>query len=419
MGIVSPLGAEASAHWEGLVAGRCAVSRLERLTRLGFPVDVAAEVPAATMASCLPRLSRKQLKLYNRATVFAMVAALSAAEEAKLTVPVSVPTRAGVILATLFIPYPIQNLLGLLPGLATQGDTWRPDMRRTLQACMTSVNPLDVSLKVLPNLTAGHIAIHCGLQGACRTVSDTSTGGLHAIAQAAMAIREGDLDVVLCGGAECPLEDLVFADLCQADLLASPCEESEKTCRPFGRRRAGRVAGEGAAMLVLEALDHAERRGAPIRAEIVGFGAAVGDGSAAGERKSCRRAIDAALADAARESVDLVSANGDATRINDLAEAATLRDVLHGARNHSAIYATKGAHGDLFSAAGPLEVATAIMAIEHGLVPPSVNCDDPDPECGLTLSGSAVQTLPGANSALVNALGAFGEAASLVVTRGE
>lgn len=419
LGLVSPLGAGASAHWDNLVAGQCAVSRLERLTRLGFPMDVAAEISAEAMAACIPRLPRKQLKLYNRATIFAMIATTLAAEDARLTVPASEPTRAGVILATLFIPYPIRDLLGLLPGLESQEDPYKADMRRMLQVFMTSVNPLDVSLKVLPNLTAGHIAIHFGLQGFCRTVSDTSTGGMHAIGQAVTAIREGDLDVVFCGGTETPLEDLVFAELCSTDLLAQPGEAPEHTCRPFGRLRAGIVAGEGAAVLVLEAFDHAQRRGAPIRAEIAGFGAAIGDDSIAGVRGSCGRAISAALADGGRDGVDLVSANGDSSRVNDLAEAAALRDRLQGWQGRPAVCATKGAHGNMFSAAGPLEVATAVMALEHGLVPPSANCDDPDPECGLTLSGSEPRSLSGMRTALVNALGAFGEAASLVVTRPE
>ncbi len=323
------------------------------------------------------------------------------------------------ILGTLFIPYPVRDLLRLLPDMNTKGDPYKPDMRLALQSYMSSVNPLDVSLKVLPNLTAGHVAIHFDLQGACRTVSDAATGGMHAIAQAVTAIREERLDLAFCGGTEVPLEDMVFADLCATDLLASPRGEPGPTCRPFGRGRAGLVAGEGAAILVLEALDHAEARGASFRAEVLGFGAASGGSSVAQRGASCGRAMAAALEESGLDEVDLIAANGDSSRANDLAEAAALRGPLTETRNHSAIYATKGAHGDLFSAAGPLGVATAILALERGLVPPSANCDDPDPDCGLALSGPAPSSRPGARSALVNALGAFGEAASLVVARAE
>lgn len=417
LGLVSPLGIGEVEHWDALLAGRCAISRLERLTRLGFPMDIAAEMPAKAMAAYVPRLPRKQLKLYNRATTFTMIAAGLAAESAGLTVPVSEPTRAGVILATLFIPYPIQDLLGWLPGVEDEGNPNKADMRRTLQGFMTSVNPLDVSLKVLPNLTAGHVAIYFGLQGYCRTVSDTGTGGMHAIGQAVAAIQEGVLDMVFCGGTEAPLEDLVFADLCSTDLLADPVEPPERTCRPFGRGRTGTVAGEGAAVLVLEAADNARRRGAPVRAEIAGFGAAIGDNSVGGVQDSCARAMRAALADSGRDGLDLVSANGDSSQVNDQGEAAALRAVFQNGQGHPAIFATKGAHGNLFSAAAPLEVGTAVMALEHRMVPPSLNCDDPDPECGLILSGSAPYPLPGMRAAVVNAIGAFGEAATLIVTR--
>lgn len=417
VGLVSPLGVGAGAHWEGLLASRSAVSRLERLTRLGFPVDVAAEVPADGMARCLPLLPRKQLKLYNRATTFAMTAAILATEDAGLKVADYEETRAGVILATLFIPYPIQDLLRLLPGLEAADQPYQVDMAQALKASLTSVNPLDISLKIVPNLTAGHIAITFGLRGFSRTVSDGGTGGMHALGQAMRAIREGELDVVFCGGAESPLDAMVFADLCATDILAVPREAPHRTCRPFGIGRHGTVAGEGAAVLVLEAYDHAVRRGARIRAEVSGFGAAIGEISSAGVRESCDRAVRVALRDSGREAIDLVVANGDSSQLNDHAEAAALRGLLNHGREISAICATKGAHGNLFSAGGPLEVATAIMAMEQGVVPPSLNCDDPDPECGLTLSGSQPRSVSGMDSVLVNAVGAFGEAASLVVTR--
>lgn len=419
VGAVSPLGIGGASHWEGLLAGRSAIARVDRLTRLGFPVDVAAEVPEAAVAACLPRLPRKQLKLYNRATTFAMTAAILAAEDAGLKIPVDDPTRAGVILATLFIPYPIQDLLRHLTGLEASGQPNQIDMGRALQLSMTAVNPLDLSLKIVPNLTAGHIAINFGLRGFCRTVSDGCTGGMHAIGQAMTAIREGELDVALCGGAESPMDDLVFADLCSTDLLAVPGDHPDRTCRPFGRRRMGTVAGEGAAVLVLEAYEHAQHRAARIRAEVTGFGAAIGELTLAGVQGSSDRAMRAALADGQGESVDVVSANGDSSPLNDQAEAVAIRAMCGTQGRSPAIYATKGAHGNLFSAAAPLEVATAVMALEHRMVPPSLNCDDPDPECGLILSGSAPYPLPGMRAALVNAIGAFGEAASLVVKRAD
>jgi 3-oxoacyl-[acyl-carrier-protein] synthase II len=417
VGVVSPLGIGGASHWRGLLAGRSAVARLARLRRLGFPVDVAAEVPAEALACCLPRLPRKQLKLYNRATIFAMTAALLAAEEAGLTAPVTDPLRYGVVLATLFIPYPIQQLLELLPGTEHAERPGQIDLGRALRTSLTAVNPLDLSLKIVPNLTAGHIAIAFGVRGFCRTVSDGVTGGMHAIGQAMTLVREGELDVVLCGGAESPLEDLVFADLCSTDLLAPAADVPERTGRPFGAGRRGTVAGEGATILVLEAHEHAIKRGARPRAEMAGFGAAIGELTLAGVGGSSGRAMWSALTDSGLDGADLISANGDSTRLNDQAEAAALRTITERMPVPPAIYATKGAHGNLFSAAGPLEVAGAVMALEHETLPPSVNCEDPDPECGLILCAGGSRPVPGIRSVLVNALGAFGEGASLVVAR--
>ena len=177
------------------------------------------------------------------------------------------------------------------------------------------------------------------------------------------------------------------------------------------------VAGEGAAVLVLEDFDHARQRGARVRGEIAGFGGAAGERSLAGVRGSSGRAMRAALEDSQRDGVEFVWANGDSSLVNDQAEADAIRALFEEQGRLPVVCATKGAHGDLFSAAGPLEVATAVIALEQGVLPPSFNCGDPDPQCGLRLSGEAPQAIAGARTALVNALGTFGEAASVVVAR--
>lgn len=417
LGLVSPLGVGAQDHWRVLASGRSAVSRVDRLTRLGFPVDVAAEVSPESFAACLSRLSRKQVKLYSRTTTLAMVAGALAAEDAGLAAPVPDPARAGVILASLFIPYPIQSILKLVPDVEMAERRNQADLGKALARCFSDVNPLDLSLRIIPNLTAGHLAIHFGLRGACRTVADGWTGGLHAIAQAAAAIRDGALDLVFSGGAECALEDLVFADLCSTDLLSPSAELPERTCRPFGAGRRGTVAGEGAAVLVLEAEDHATRRGARVRAELAGFGAATGDPSPDGIRDSLGLAMRVALAGSSRETADAVSLHGDGGVGTDLGEAAAFRALAAEVDARPAAYATKGAHGNLFSAAGPLAVVDAVMALEAGAVPPSRNCEEIDPACGLSLATNALRPLPRMRTVLVNAVGAFGEAASLAIMR--
>ena len=416
LGVVSPLGVGACDHWAALASGRSAVSRVDRLTRLGFPVDVAAEIAPPSFAACVSRLPRKQMKLYNRTTTLAMVAAALAAEDAGLVAPMPDPARAGVMLATLFIPYPIQSILKLVPAVEAATPN-QADLGKALARCFTDVNPLDLSLRIIPNLTAGHLAIHFGLRGACRTVADGWTGGLHAVGQAAAAIRDGALDVVFCGGAECPLEDLVFADLCSTDLLSPPADVPDRTCRPFGMRRQGTAAGEGAAVLVLEAEEHAARRSARVRAECAGFGAAGADPSPDGIRDGLGLAMRTALAGSGRATADAVSLHGDGGLQSDLGEAAAFRAFAAAVGGLPVAYATKGAHGNLFSAAGPVEVVGAVAALEAGAVPPSRNCDETDPACGLALDAHGLRPVPGLRTILVNAVGVYGEAASLAVTR--
>jgi len=417
VGVVSPLGVGVQEHWGALTSGRSAVSLVDRLARLGFPIAVAAEVPPSAAAVCVSRLPKKQVKLYNRATAFAMAAASLAAEDAAMTAPLADPARAGVFLATLFIPYPVRSLLNLLPAVESPTVRNQADLGRALKQCMVSVNPLDLSLKIVPNLAAGHIAIHFGLRGACRTIADGWTGGLTAIAQAATAIRDGELDLAICGGAECPLEDLVFADLCATDLLSPPADAPDRTCRPFGVGRQGTVAGEGAAVLVLEAEEHAARRGVRARAVYAGFGAASGDASPEGIRDSLGRAVRAALAEAGCDAAYAVCLHGDGSARNDLGEAAAVRALGIETGAAPLVYATKGAHGNLFSAAGPLDVAGAVMALERAVLPPSRNCDETDPACAMTLATKGSRRVAGMRTVLVNALGEFGEAACLAITR--
>jgi 3-oxoacyl-[acyl-carrier-protein] synthase II len=207
---------------------------------------------------------------------------------------------------------------------------------------------------------------------------------MHAIGQAAALIQEGDLDVAFCGGVEASLEDLVFADLCASRLLARPADVPDPACRPFGLGRTGLVVGEGAAVLVLESQEHAERRGGRTRAAILGFGAGTGEPT---------------------------------TALRDRAEAEAIRTLFPARAADGRVVAPKAAHGMLFSASAPLEAAEAVLAMEHGVIPPMPNGGPSDPECGIRLSSRPQQPAEGVRTALVNALGVFGEAASLLLAR--
>ncbi|MBI3988111.1 MAG: beta-ketoacyl-[acyl-carrier-protein] synthase family protein [candidate division NC10 bacterium] len=419
LGVVSPLGVGVQSHWASVASARSAVRRHERLSTLGLPIDFAAAVPEEALREYLQWLPKKQLKLYNRATIFAMIASIMAVEEAALQNPLPDPTRMGVILGTLFMTYNLQPFLQHLPEVESDQVPNVIDLGKALKRYMQAINPVDFSLKIIPNLTAGHIAIAFNALGFCRTIADGCQGGLQAVGQASQIIKDGGLDVALCGGAEATLEELVLADLCTMGLLADGGENPEKACRPFDARRNGMVAGEGAGILILEEREHALRRDAKIYGEVLGFGASAGEASIDGVRESLLRSMGRALAEAKDAEVDYIHANGDSTKVHDRAETEAIKEVFGPAAYGIPISATKSMHGHLISASGPVELITCLLALKHGIIPPIINYEEPDAFCDLNYVVNSPRPKPGMKTAVVNAVGFFGESTSLVVRRSD
>lgn len=421
LGVVSPLGIGIDRHWQALMAARTAIGRSERLAGLGFPIDVAAEIPEQVLGEYVSRFPRKQLKLFSRVTLFGMIGSSLALESAGLQGNAVNPLRFGVFLGTFFTNLPFALFLNWMEGagLKQQADAF--DLSKANAYCMTSINPMDFSLKTMPNLSAGHIAIVHNAQGICRVIADGCTAGLHAVGQAFQAIREDQMDIALCGGAEAPLEEFVFVNFCTLDFLARDGGVPEQACRPFDSERRGAVLGEGAGILVLEEYEHALARGAPIYGEILGFGAAAGRAVAGRESEvdelteGIGLSMRAGLESAGAERADFISANGDSTRRHDLAEARAVREVFGEPGKRIPVTATKSMHGHLVSGSGPLELISCLLALEKGVIPPTVNLRAPDPLCELNCVAGLPRPLPEMESALVNAVGLFGDSATVVV----
>lgn len=422
MGAASPLGVGWREHWEGLCAGRPRVQWIEGLRRDGFPVAFGAPVAEEALRASRFLPSRKQLKLFNRATLLAVVAAAMAAEEAALASAPPDPERVGILLATLFTPYNLQTVLGLLARAQSGDDPVKVDMVRLAGLWMADVNPVDFSLKVLPNLTAGHIAIALNIQGRCGTLVHGWTGGLQALGEAYLAIRDGGVDVMLAGGAEAPLDEQTILDLATTGLLAQGVEEPATACCPFDLRRRGLIVGEGAGIVILEELEHARRRGAPVLGEVVGYGASAGVGLAA-DGDGIARTLAQAIGDALRAGglegrpVDFIHANGDSTPVNDRAETRAIKLAFGPEAARIPIAATKSMQGHLFSGAGPVEAIASVAALARGVVPPTVNLLAPDPDCDLDYVVDEPRPCPGMGTALVNAIGPLGEAAAFLLRR--
>ena len=392
-GVVSPLGVGIDPYWEALCAGCSAVARRDRLAALGLPATRGAEVTPEAIQPHLGRLPRKQQKLWNRATLLAMLAGALAMEDAELAPGAGDPRRFGVLLG---VNVPAWDLDAMLDYLAASESHDRPgtlDVARASGFCMRSINPLDYSLKTLPNLTAGHLAIANDAQGFCRAVTEGHVGGARAVGDAARLIDEGDLDVALCGGADDQLEELFVATYWAGGVIAAD------------DGRPGLVPGEGSGLLVLEDAEHALARGARVHGELVGFASAAGDGALGGdelERLSSRltRVIDAVLEEA-KTAPDLVSLHGDGITAHDRAEDAAVTRTLGAVAPSAPRLRLKAAHADLGAAAAPVELLACSSALRHATLPPAVR--------------APASRTPVFRSALVLTLGLFGECSALML----
>src|SRR5438874_5596493 len=320
--VVSPLGVGIDAHWNALLEGRCAVLPSARLAALGLDVARGAPVAPELVQPHLGRLPRKQQKLYNRATLFGMLAAALAMEDAGLTAGAGDPLRFGVLLGVNALSWELAAMTQYLVASESRDTPGALDMALANTFCMKNINPLDYSLKTLPNLAAGHLAIAHDAQGLCRAMTEGPVGGARAVGQAFRLVEEGDLDVALCGGTDAQLEELFFTNYCGAGLLAAD-----------DGARGGFAAGEGSGILVLESLERARRRGAVIHGEVLGYAAGAGDGCLVRDADMSpdvdrlAHVIELAVEDAGAEP-DCVSVHGDGSPAHERAETEALRRVF-------------------------------------------------------------------------------------------
>jgi 3-oxoacyl-(acyl-carrier-protein) synthase len=393
-GVVSPLGVGFGAHCEALAAGRSVVGACDRLVAFGAPP--AAVVPDDALRPHLARLPRKQQKLYNRPTLLAMLAASMAMEDAGLGAGAGDPARFGVVLGVNTVGWEVEAMTGYLAACESPEAPGTLDVARANRFCMKSINPLDFSLKTLPNLAAGHVAIAWDAEGMCRALAEGMVAGTHAIGQAFRTIADGELDVALCGGTDAQLEEFLFATYWSAGIVA----------RDAGG--AGCVPGEGSGVLVLEEAGRARARGARVHGELLAFASAAGDGAVGSEcdaeRLAARvAAVVGAALDEADVVPDLVALHAEGVPGHDVAEHAALARVLP--RDPAPVrLAFKRQHGHLGAAAGPVELLACSAAFEHAII-----------------RATALTGPEGAppHHAVMISIGFFGECAAIVLGRGD
>lgn len=417
-GVVSPLGIGIEKHRERLFSNQSYLHKSEKLAAMEFPLVSAGEVPKEELPGAMALIPPRQRKLMNRSGILAAIASALAAQEAGLEREQVDPARIGVCLASWFTSYDLASYVHYLGETESKQEYRVIDTEKANTWWLERMNPIDFSLKVLPNLCAGHLAILHHAQGGTRMIADGWRGGLLAVAQGARVIQDGEVDVVFAGGAESPLEEGIYCELCILPELARNGDITEGLCRPFDVARCGTVLGEGAGVIVLEDRNHALRRNATLYGEVIGSGSAA-SGANGNTGKTLADSILQALSKSGLrpEDVSFIHANGDSTRENDRAEWQAIGRVFGPQAANVPVTATKSLHGHLLSASGAVEIISSLLVLENSTIPPIAGCEDPDPECPLDLVRGMPREKQRMRVALLNAVGLFGEAASLVVER--
>ncbi len=400
LGAVSPLGLDFPTTWQGIVTGRSGAGPITLFDASQHKVRIAAEVKGFDP---LARFGRREARKMDRFTQFALVAAEEALLHARLPLEKTDRDRVGVVMGS------------GIGGIGTAFQETQVYLQRGPR-----VSPFFIS-RMLPDTGPGTVAIRFGLRGPNLAVVTACASGTNAIGEGAHIIRRGDAEVVLAGGAEAAIIPVALAGMEVIGALSTRNEAPEKASRPFDAQRDGFVMGEGAAFLVLEALEHAQARGAPILAEVVGYGstcdayhitAPAEDG--AGAALCMRQALRSAQL--APQDIDYINAHGTSTPLNDKSETAAIKTVFGEQAYRIPVSSTKSMTGHLLGAAGALEAAFCVQALQEGVIPPTINYEHPDPQCDLDYVPNQARRAE-MRHAMSNSFGFGGHNATLIFRR--
>jgi len=369
MGVVSPIGSTLQKFWESLQAGRCGIARIEGFDPTDFSAQIAGEVKDFDANDFIPRKEQRRM---DRFCHFAIAAARMAMDEADFDREVEDPTRMGAIVGS------------GIGGLKTLEEQHSKLLAKGPSRCSPFMIP-----QMITNMASGHVAIEHKLQGPNYAVVSACATAAHAIGAALHAIQRNEADVMLAGGAEAAVTALGIGGFAAMKALSTRNDDPQTASRPFDKERDGFVMGEGAAVLVLEEYEHAKARGAEIYCEVAGVGQTC-DGyhmtapveSGEGATRAMLMAMNAAGINP--EDVDYINAHGTSTPLNDKIETRAIKGALgEELARKVMISSTKSMTGHLLGAAAGVEAIACAMAIRHGIVPPTINQINPDPECDL------------------------------------
>lgn len=368
LGVVSPIGNNLNLFWENLISGKSGVDYITRFNAEDMPSKIAAEVKSFNPENYIDKKLSRRL---DRNTQFAVAAASMAVEDAQINIDSIDKDRVGVIL-----------------GCGVGGiETFEDQMITLKEKGPRRISPFFIPM-MIANMAAGQVAMTFGARGINETIVTACASGTNAIGEAFRAVQRGEADIVLSGGTEASITPLAVSGFCSMKALSTNNENPAEASRPFDKNRDGFVIGEGSGILVLEELEHALNRNAKIYAEIVGYGASCDayhmtapDPEGSGAALAMQRAI--CDADIFANDIDYINAHGTSTEYNDKFETKAIKKVFTENSYNIAISSTKSMTGHLLGAAGGVEGAIIALAIKNGVVPPTINQSEKDPECDL------------------------------------
>ncbi|HEX8253478.1 MAG TPA: beta-ketoacyl-ACP synthase II [Thermoanaerobaculia bacterium] len=404
LGMISPLGVGNAATWQGLIEGRSGIGRITKFDVTAYPAQIAGEVRGFNAEDYI---EKKEVKKSDTFIHFAIAAAQMAYDDAKLDKSKEDPDRVGVI---------IGSGIGGLPLIEEMH-------KKLLERGPSRISPFFIP-GLIVNLASGHISIRFNAQGPSSAPATACATGAHAIGDAMKIIRHDEADVMFAGGSEAVITSLAIGGFSAMRALSTRNDDPTAASRPWDAQRDGFVMGEGAGILILEEREHALARGARIYCELTGYGmtsdafhitSPAEDGG--GMAKVMARALkDASLSP---ENIDYINAHGTSTPIGDKTETMAIKTVFGEHAYKLAVSSTKSMTGHLLGAAGGLESAIAAMTVETGIIPPTINYQNPDPECDLDYVPNAARTVPALRHVMSNSFGFGGTNATLIFSKPE
>ncbi|MCL0028217.1 beta-ketoacyl-ACP synthase II [Peptococcaceae bacterium] len=368
MGVISPIGTGLNKFWEALISGASGVDRITQFDASDYKVQIAGEVKDFNVGDYI---DKKEARRMDRFVQFAVAASKMATDDAGLDLNNEDSERIGVVIGS------------GIGGISTVFE----QSKILLERGPGRVSPLTVPMKII-NMASGQVAMAFGFKGFNSSVVTACASSNNAIGDSFRLLKNGELDVIVTGGTEAAIVPISIAGFSAMKALSTYNDEPQKASRPFDAKRDGFVMGEGAGILVLETLEHAKARGAKIYAEIVGYGVTCDayhitapDPEGLGAAKAMKKAMDEA--GLTPEDISYINAHGTSTPLNDKLETLAIKKVFGKRAYDILISSIKSMIGHLLGAAGGVEAVASVLTVFHGIIPPTINYENPDPECDL------------------------------------